>query len=315
MRRSSVAYGHQTFGAYGFCRKYQETDMKCTGISTGSSSSNSLTLEQFTESEYSETPLGKLLSALAGEAVWSNDYTVYASFGSGKPFLQVNHRTFLSEESLMIYDDAKTVLSVHGVEDGVRMHIKNSQNGIRPVINMLQNRVNDLGRVSDKIMWDKARAAIVAAFPQAADATPSNVGSGVDLYAFSASHHAGPVFVARAVGGEFTGGSACVWCNSFGWFSAGDGIEKGQRHHLFWKALARAFVARELISIREESLSCAEVFASENPWDEQRLERFTVEKVTFSDRKGEIVVEFGSDNLPATVTVLPITQEEPAAST
>lgn len=288
--------------------------MKCTSISTGSSSDDRLTLEQFTESEYAATPLGKLLTALTGEAVWSNDYTVYASFGSGKPFLQVNHRTFLSEESLMIYDDAKTVLSVRGVEDAVRALIRNSRKGLQSSISLLQSRRDDLGRVSDKIMWDKARAAIVAAFPQAADATPSNVGSGVDLYAFSASHHAGPVFVARAVGGEFTGGSACVWCNSFGWFSAGDGIEKGQRHHLFWKALARAFVRSEL-DVSEEDLRHANVFASENPWDEQRLERFTVEKVTFSDRKGEIVVEFGSDNLPATVTVLPITQEEPAAST
>lgn len=297
-----------------FAGHIRRLNMKCTSISTGSSSDDNLTLEQFTESEHAETPLGKLLTALTGEAVWSSDYAVYASFGHEKPFLQVNHRTFLSEGSLMIYDDAKTVLSVRGVEDALRALIRNSRKALQSSISLLQYRRDDLERLSDKIMWDKARAAIVAAFPQAADATPSNVGSGVDLYAFSANYHTGPIFVARAVGGEFIGGTACVWRNSFVWSRAGDGIKESHRHFLFWEALARAFVAREL-SIREESLSCAEVFASENPWDEHRLERFTVEKVVLSDIRGDFVVEFGSDNLPATVTVLPATQEEPAAST
>lgn len=293
--------------------------MKCTGISTGSSSDDSLTLEQFTESEHAETPLGKLLTALAGEAVWSNDYTIYASFDGDRPFLKVNHQFFLSESSLMIHDDAKTVLSVRGVEDAVRMHISNSQNGIRPAISMLQNRVNDLGRVSDKIMWDKAREAIVAAFPQAVGATPRNVGSGVDLYAFSANYQIGPVFVARAVGGEFVGGTACVECSGFEWTKAGDGIEKGRRHHLFWAALARAFTTREH-DIPEKNLWCEQISAVENPWSDQQTEWFTVEKAVFRvpskiprDVRDNtfIVVEFDANNLPAKALI----QEQSAIET
>ncbi len=277
--------------------------MKCTSISTGSSSDDRLTLEQFSGSEHAGTPLGKLLTALTGEAVWSNDYTVYASFGSGKPFLQVNHRTFLSEESLMIYDDAKTVLSVHGVEDAVRALIRDSQKAMHSSINLLQSRRDDLGRVSDKIMWDKARAAIVAAFPQAADATPSHVGMENDLYAFSANkgERKGPIFVARAIDREFIGGTACVECNGFDWYKAGNGVEKGQRHYLFWAALARAFAAHRH-AIPETDLRCERVFASEKPWEFPQPEPYIVEKVVFDllceDENVVIEVNFGSDNLP-----------------
>lgn len=292
--------------------------MKCTSISTGSSSGDNLTLEQFTESEHAGTPLGELFVALTGEAVWSSDYTIYASFDGRRPFLQVNHRTFLSEGSLVIYNDGKTVLSVRGVEDAVRALIHDSRKALQSSISLLQYRRNDLERLSDKIMWDKARAAIVAAFPQAADATPSNVGSEVDLYAF-ANKGMGPIFVARAVGGEFIGGTACVWRNSFEWFSAGDGIKEGQRHYLFWEALARTFVRSEL-DVSEEDLRHANVFASENPWDDQRLERFTLEKAVFrvpskipKNIRDDtfVVVEFGSDNLPARTFI----QEQSAIET
>ncbi|MFA5996339.1 MAG: hypothetical protein WC790_01295 [Candidatus Paceibacterota bacterium] len=272
-------------------------------------------MDEFARSEHAETPLGKLLIALVGETVWSNDYTIYASFDGERPFLQVNHKTFLSENSLMIYDDAKTVLSVRGVEDAIRALIRESRKALSSSINLLQYRRDDLERVFGKIMWDKARAAIVAAFPQVAAATPSHVGTENDLYAFCANANTGPVFVARAVDGEFIGGTACVECSGFDWYNAGNGVEEGRRHNLFWAALAQAFAARELRIPGESLWGCEKVFASEKPWEFPQSEPYIVEKVIFSNWKGEIVVEFGSDNLPATVTVLPTTQEEPSAST
>ena len=275
--------------------------MKCAGISLGNSHPrDSMTMEQFVASEEAKTPLGNLLVALTQESVWSNDYTIYASLTERDPFLQISHPTFLPEGTLMFYDDGKAVMSVRSIEDVVRKHLRDSQKHIRPAISLLQSRVNELDRVFARIAWDKAKAAVIAVFPEAVNATPSPIGAEAQLYAFS--HEPSRfVFVARCVDNDFVGGVARVERTSFEWYRAGRGIEKDQQDGLFWTALAQAFAAHTF-DISKESLRFDSISVSEKPWKPGLSEPYVVEKVVFIYRNEHenlpVEVVFGSDNLP-----------------
>jgi len=273
--------------------------MKCTGISVGSRSpQDNRTLEQFVESEQGSTPLGRLLVALTKETAWSGEYTVYGSFGEKHPHLYVRHESFLPERSLAI-GGTDNDLSLRGVENAVREHIKESQQGMRPAINILQSRVNELHRALDRIASDKARTAIVAAFPEAngVEQTPAVHQSG--LYAFGAKTARDQLYVARELDHEFVGGIARIDCNTLYWYQLQDGVEKGQRHGLFWAQLARAFAAREL-DIEEKDLWCESVSAIEKPWESPQVDQYIVEKGVLRNGPVErVIVEFGPDNLPA----------------
>ncbi|MDP1707352.1 MAG: hypothetical protein Q8L30_02255, partial [bacterium] len=83
------------------------------------------------------------------------------------------------------------------------------------------------------------------------------------------------------------------------WYGLRDGIEKGQRHGLFWAELARAFAAREL-GVPEKDLLCDSVSATEKPWAFLQVDPYIVEKVvlrTLGEKENVVVLFRG--NLPA----------------
>lgn len=274
--------------------------MQCTGILVGNESpKDNRTMDQFIGSEQAGTPLGKLLIALTEEIAWSAKYTVYASFG-GKPFLNIRHPIFLSDQSLMMYDNAKTVLSVRGVEDAIRTHIHESRKGIQSAINMLQDRMDNLSRVLKEIDWDKARAAVLTAFglDVSKDLEPYHE-TPKDLYAFGKmeSEH---IFVARKIGNEFTGGVARLDLSYVQWHTMPDGVSLNERHGVFWAALAKAFAARTF-DILEKYLRCERIFVFEKSWNLSHPDDYhVVEKIILRIEASynAIVIRFGDDNLP-----------------
>lgn len=276
--------------------------MKCTDIQVGDvNSKGEPTLDQFAGRAEAASSLGKLFIALTQETVWSGEYTVGA-FLAEEPFhrprLIIRHPTFV--RPLVIEDGAGTVLSLRGAENAVRTHFNECQEWLRPTIDHLHGQVNDMYLASKKIAMDKAEAAVVATFPEAAGIKRTPVTGIHDLYFFSKDEDEGSIYVVRELDHEFVGGVAHIDCTVFYWYGLEDGIEKGERHGLFWAELARAFAARELV-IPEKDLWCESVSATEKPWAFPQVDPYIVDKVVLqaSDRKEYIVVLFGVNNLPA----------------
>lgn len=281
--------------------------MKCTGISVGNNHPrDSRTMGQFVGSEQAGTPLGKLLSALVAENVWSDRYEVYASFGK-EPFLNIDNPTlFLPGYPLIIREKDGDNLSVRKVEDMVRAHIRGTMESLRPAIDILQGQSNDLYRALDQIDTHKAKAAIVAVFPEAAETipVPSEMGDG-GLYAFSAGAGTAPVFVARAIDHEFVGGVARLNLSRSDWYMMGNGGGQHERHAKFWVALARAFAARKL-QIQEDDFLGNGLIRTQ--WEDrpQQADPHVVEKVVLRlPDSTDVIVRFGSDNLPAKMHFAP----------
>ncbi|MDD2657825.1 MAG: hypothetical protein PHD04_04185 [Candidatus Pacebacteria bacterium] len=290
--------------------------MKCTDIQIGDiNSKDKPTLEQFAESAEAESSLGKSFLALTQETAWSSDYTVGAYLTDApfqKPRLVIKHETFV--RPLVIKDGTGTDLSLRGIEDAVRDHFRECKEWLQPTLSHLQGQINDLFRAREKITVDKAKAVIVAVFPEAAEATPFSTPWGRDLCAFSTGMDEGPVFVVRMLDLEPAGGVARIDCHPGYWYGLGDGVEKNKMHGLFWAELARAFAAREL-QIPEKDLGCEDVVATEKPWEFPQVDPYVVEKVVLRDGPGErIVVEFGSDNLPMKAELSMASREEAVGS-
>ena len=279
--------------------------MKCTGISTGNRHpEDSRTMEQFIGSEQANSSLGKLLIALTEETTWSAGYNVYASFEEEFPYLNISHTTFLSECPLIISHKTGDNWSVRRVEDAVRALLYDSQKSLRSSINILQGRAHNLRQMSEQITVDKAKAAIVAVFPEANSARYHSLATTRGgFYLFTTGAEATPIFVAREIDHEFVGGVARIDCPFSVWYRAEDGILTYQKNGLFWAALARVFAERKL---GVKDLLCENVFASEKPLEaivaQLKVDPYVVEKVIMRIRfwpEGEkVVVEFGSDNLP-----------------
>lgn len=171
---------------------------------------------------------------------------------------------------------------------------------MRPTIEYLNGQINDMRQASEDIAVDKARAAIVAAFSEAVDISQTPITAGRDLYAFHKKDiDHGPIYVARKLDHEFVGGVARIDCSASRWYGLRDGIEKGQRHGLFWAELARAFAAREL-GVPEKDLLCDSVSATEKPRTFLEVEPYIVGKAVLRILGGkENVVVLFRGNLPA----------------
>lgn len=284
--------------------------MKCTGISLGNTSKDNRTLEQFVGSPEADNPLGQLLIALTNENTWSVDYTVSAHFHGDEPRMYISHDSFLPERSLSISADTSN-LSVRGVEDAVRAHLRESQESMWPAISILQHHVNGLYQTFEQIDTDKARAAVVKAFPEAKGAEYSPAMARGGLHCF---HNGGinqtPIFVAREINHEFVGGVArIIGCSAFEWYGMSDGVKASQRHGVFWIYLAIQFVAREF-QVNEKEIYFQSISVTEKPFEvicvQPPIDPYIVEKVLLriTCHKKDVVVEFGSDNLPAKVYIV-----------
>ncbi len=277
--------------------------MKCVGIRIGGVNPDKRTLKQFVGSAEAGSPLGKLLIALTQETAWSGKYTVSASFYE-EPHLCIGHKTFLSEElNINIETDAEW--SVRRVEDSVRKHLLDLQKSIRLAAKILQGKVNNMQQALDDIPANKAKAAVVATFPEATDIGQFSSGRD-DLCAFYKNDvDRSPIYIAREIDHEFVGGVARVDCNAIYWHGLQNGIANNDRHKLFWTQLARAYAACRL-GIPEKDLSFESIFVVKNPPTSLRVDPYVVDKVVLRTR-GEkddivIVVLFGDNNLPRSVS-------------
>ena len=272
--------------------------MKVIGISVGiSSPQDNRTMKEFIGSEWALTPLGKLFIALAEETVWSGEYRVAASFGS-EPRLTVFHPTFLSDQPLEIVEGAG-ILSVKDVEDALRAHFRKSWEGIQSVMSVLQNTTSSLREASNRIEVDKAKAAIVAVFPEAMAARHNHVLGTYDLSAFEG--HDEQIFLARQIDGEFLHGIARIGMQPLHFY----GLKERDKRSCFWEALALAFAEKELGLAEGHLYSLKiEVEEKERVWPHPAgYDPFIVREVLFQERLvgDQVVVTFGANNLPASV--------------
>ena len=292
--------------------------MKVSGITVGDTTPrDSRTMEEFVGSEWAETLAGKLLIALAAETAWSGEYEVYAHPAGNKPYLNIRHTSFLPERSLLIYP-GPGIESVRHVEDAVRAHLQQSEDSLKPVVSLLHGKQSGLYHAREAIPIGKAKAAIVAAFPEAADAYHNHLLGTSDLYGFVLSEDKDrheQIFFARVMDGEFTRGIAWVNMSSLTWYCDKDNNEL-QKHRRFWEALALTFAANEL-GIPEKNLYCQKVDAEEKPhlWPRPvGYDPYVVREALFRQQftDDQIVVTFGADNLPSIVTLVRGSEEAEA---
>jgi len=263
----------------------------------GNTSKDNMALEQFIESPPAESPLGKLFIALIEENEWSKQYTVYASFGD-ESYLNIEHPGFLPDRPLIIRGKVVDELfSVRRVEDIVRNHLKEAGESIHLSISILSRKIDNINEAFNRIDEDKARAAIIIAFPEAeAVALKTIPQSHGGLYSLGINTE-NRTFVARKIDGEFTGGVARIKLPVLAWCCLEEGISYYQKHGVFWIALARAFVAREL-QISENEIHSASIFANN---DCSLPSRPSIEKIVLRKNNTTIVVEFDNE-LPVKAT-------------
>ncbi len=270
------------------------------------SSAHDMTWEEFLLSSAAKTRLGRLLLDLVEEVIWSREYEVRAFFGRDS-FLIIRHKSFLLDFPLTIHDDGH-FWPPRRVETMVREHLHLSEETLFREINDFMEKVAAMQSATNRITTDKAKAAILEVFPEAGGAKDV-VDSLYGLCAFAAPLNRAAIFVARLIDGEPAGGVAQIRVSPFDWKQTKYGISDHERLGMFWVALAKAFAARELhgLGITEESLEAyhAGIIAQENP-DMEQKDPYIVRKIIL--RYGstpEIVVVFGSDNLPAKVLYEP----------
>lgn len=249
-------------------------------------------------SNLTESPLVKFFLALLEDRTWSEKYTVNALF-AGAMKLTIHNENFLAGTIVTI--KATDDLTIGAVEKTIRKHLKKSQESVRPKIEVLQRQMNGLRQTLENIDRDKALAAIVEKYPEAAGAERLHVEG--DLHAFTIKDR---VFVVREVGTEFTGGVVQTRLSSIGWYELRDGVASNQKHGRFWFELARQYVA-DTLKIATGTLIWKEIFASENPIGQwSTLGKYVIKKVVFRHILGKgltntLVITF-KDNLPAEVS-------------
>lgn len=281
--------------------------MKVSGISVGNTTPrDSRTMEQLVESEWAEILIGKLLIALAAETAWSGEYEVYAQLSGDKPYLNIRHASFLPERSLLIYP-GPGIEFVRDVEDAVRDHLKQSEDSLKPVLSLLQSKQSGLYYAREAIPIEKAKATIVAVFPEAANAYHNHLLGTGHLFVFVLNGDGDrreQIFIAREMDGEFVHGITRVNTTATAWY-----LEKNdtdfKKHCRFWEALAIAFAAKEL-GIPEKCLYCEKVDAEEKEWLWPRpigYDPYVIREILFREQfhDDQIAVTFGADSLPASV--------------
>lgn len=252
-----------------------------------------LSLKQFEEVYFASTPLGKLFLALIAETAWSSEYSVVINIYRG-PELVISHAHFPAK--LVIWDSSWADWTVRRVEDAVRKHLDEQMKAVRAKIEPLQNSVSAMDGLLRQIDARKARAALLAAFPDVGELALFSPDP-ADVFCFGKVIEHTPAYLVRMVNHEAVGVARLSDQSPLGWHMQSDGIAKNQRLGEFWAGLAKSFAGREL-QIPETELRCDEVVAVEMPW-EPKKNRYVVSKVvlrTVDDRR--IVVMF-ANNLPA----------------
>lgn len=249
------------------------------------SNAETIGFDQFSTSTEGKSTFGRLLVKLVQESAWSNEYTVYGSFTPGREYLTVTHRAFMPDKPLIIKEDSGVVLTVRGVEEAVREHLRTTHEWTHSFVQFLQARSHASKDAREKINEDKALAAIKTAFPQSPQLS-FILTTASTFYAFVDSTNIiyGKVYVTRPAGNDFVGGVVYLnHCTGSGWYNARDGMARGERAWLFFGQLARAFAA-EWLAVNEDALKLRGVVGNEQSPAERSLTgegRFDVEQVTF----------------------------------
>lgn len=284
--------------------------MKCIGVSIGNTwSIQDKTLEQFVAHAHDWSCMKgqwrDLAFALSGGNAWSMEYSFSVRLiDDHQPSLTIHYPESLEMIEHPLMFTGENGVSVRGVEDAVRVHLWKLHEEVLARIAQLQKDADNLAEAAFQITIDKAKAAVVAAFPEAdgADYIPCQAARH-DLYAFAHNGienvHSNPVYVVRVVGGEAVGGIARIESTVFTWC----GMREEERLECFWAELAWTFAALNFLPT-DEPHRRGHVLSTEVRSEVLRnlhgTDPYHVDKAVFpAHGKQDIVVEFGSDNLPA----------------
>lgn len=282
--------------------------MQLGTIMTGNvSPDDDITLNQFLASREAETDGGKRFLALLDEKVWSGAYTASIHFDDkGRLVLfQVNHPCFIEGRALWI--DPEKQKTVRDVETAVRAHIDALRKHLEPKIARLQIQDDKLYRARRQILIDRAKAAVVAIFPEAESAEYFKLQDDSAFYSFGAPDGEQTIFVVREVGGEFIGRVVRIILFPLEWRCLRPGLETNQREWVFWTALAKTFASTKL-GIPENEFHCLDVVAKKKTFEEMArnpgIDPYIVEGVHLRTASQKIVVEFDC-NMPVDVSAVP----------
>lgn len=263
---------------------------------------DTFTLEDFRKRPTAGIPLGKLFIALCEENTWSAaSFTVTGRFAN-ETTLVIWHPAFLRGRALVI-DEACGILTVDQVEAAVRKHLEETAEWLLPTIKDLSDQRERARTAERQIDIDKAKALVVARYPEAADTRYRHAADMRREFHPFAKDKEASVYVVRQLGDAFVG-PVKVRCTPFDWHCAGHEVRGHPQYKLFWEALAVQFAAREL-EVPEEKILSGIPAVRELPWQEGQVGGLRIEKVHVSIQAGrlqEFIVEFDENNLPARLT-------------
>lgn len=260
------------------------------------------TMEDLVKSMWGATNFAKLVIALAEEKVWTSEYrgSAFFALADNAPYLRISHPAFLSE--FKIRHDSPYELTVDNVEKAVREHVSALTEILQKESLSLQIKSASLYDALDDIGTSKAKAALVAAFPEAVEYHHFSPGGFPMLRCFVSGDGitTSPIYVVRTVNDkEGAGGIAKVSVTGAEWYKTPFGVGEDQKLGIFWIELARAFVTRKHPKIRADMLSFKEIKATTNSVSPG------VEYVSFKFSDGEANVLFDTENLPSEVRLIP----------
>lgn len=182
--------------------------MKCIKILVGDiSPAGDRTMEEFLRDAEARTPFGQLVIALADEREWSVNYSFSAHIRGNKSSLLISHPTFFPNRANALVFTAKDSgnPSVRCVADAVRAHLLELKTNLQDKIKKIKNEISGLGGAADRIVIARARAAIIAAFPDAGEIEYILcLADCPEFYAFCLGT-SGFTYVARVINNEISG--------------------------------------------------------------------------------------------------------------
>lgn len=262
--------------------------------------------EPFKKNPLARTQIGQLLRILAEEdPPGLAPYSLSASFSELEVRLIVSHHAFpVSYQDLIIETSHDGDLTVEDVEIAIRTHLNRCHSAVRESARQMELKLGDIEATLRQISIDKARAAIIAAFPDEAIGEYLPIQQTFqDFWTFAKKGDDRTLYAARQVDvvGNFVAirldnTSIAEWAEEMG-----EDINCGGRYGFFLMTLAEAYAASEL-GLDSTKFGWKHVLGAEVP-GRLGINRFTNVKAVMSvnwlhEEEGDVIVEFDANNMP-----------------
>lgn len=141
-------------------------------VSVTNCSSDNIPYEEFLQSSFAKTPIGRLYIALVEENSWSNDFQVYASLGGENPFLTISNKYFPytkgGTRSILIQaNELGTVPTIQQISILILEKFHEHEYGIKSAIADLEDTRYRVEAQRALVLVGLARTAVLSKIPNA----------------------------------------------------------------------------------------------------------------------------------------------------